>query len=231
MSSFAPVIAALFLLSGCKGIDDPTYSQLPPEAPINAIWGREDLYEGQAATFIAPNNRMTLDYRGKGVLISNGRGATIRLDVVPPASVLWRPDGNGVAINNGDGSGQFSHLIIVSNGTQLSTFKNVEPDLKDYFFKHTGCRIDPDTVSVSAEGWSADSSKIWVRFESWDRQTLCESDSVAFALYDISKHAVVMHESVSKAFERFCTDNGFRQEYQPNCNDYERRSSAKSDGF
>lgn len=225
MSPLTLMIGALLILSGCgSGQEEP--SRQGHAEPDKVLWARSDLYEGKPISLVLPNRIMKLDYGGRGKVVINGRGQTVRLEVVPPASVLWRPDGNAVAINNGNGSGQISDLIIVGNHS--SVFAGVSDQLKSYFFRQTGCRPDPEAVSVSAEGWSTDSSTLWVRFESWDRQALCNSDQVTFGQYDFTRRSVISHLSLVEAMAVFCRDKEFRELYSPNCKQQERESRANS---
>ena len=116
-----------------------------------------------------------------------------------------------------------SHVTIVSNAGGLAILDGVEDRLKAYFMAQTRCRIEPANISVGPEGWDVDGATIWVSFESWDRQNFCNSDPVYFAQYDLTRRAVVSHLSVDETMARFCPDAGFRQQFGPNCLEYERR--------
>jgi hypothetical protein len=111
-----------------------------------------------------------------------------------------------------------SDIILVGDGPSI--MNGVQGKLKSYFFKHTGCRADPSAVSVSAEGWSADNSSLWIRFESWDRRALCDGKPVTFGQYDLRRNAVVSHLSSSAALNKFCKDPDFRQLFGLNCERY-----------
>ena len=213
MSPIALTVSLLFILSACDQPGERATQYSTVQSKI--LWKRFDLYEGKPIRLTSPSELLVLSYRER-VSLRNLKGGVIDLDVSPPASVLWRPNGRGAAINNGDGSGQMSELIVVDD--RLSVMSNVEEKLKSYFFVHTGCRPDPGAVSVSAEGWSIDGSALWVRFESWDRRTMCDSESVAFAQYDIDQGQVMTHLSSSQAMNNFCQNREFRELYRPNCN-------------
>lgn len=215
MSQITFLVVGLFLLSACGPAGERGRGQTIGTSSLS--WARSHLREGEAATLISPDRRLRLDYQGSRIKITKTRNDALTLIVIPPASVLWHPRGDGVAINNGNGSGQMSRLIVVMDGRNLTKLDGIESQLKAYFFKHTGCRVDPSVVSVSAEAWSMDGSSMWVRFESWDRKTLCAGRAVSFARYDFSRRAVISHLSLSEAMRRFCKSSDFRQWYQPNC--------------
>ena len=218
MSPTALMVSLIFILTGCGQSGDGARKQYNM-VQSKILWKRSDLYEGQAIRVTSPNQLLELSYNSEKVSVSSLNRGTIDLDVTPPASVLWRPNGRGVAINNGNGSGQMSELIIIGDGPSM--ISGVETKLKSYFFAHTGCRQDPSAVSVSAEGWSADSSALWVRFESWDRRAVCHGESVSFAQFDIDRGQVMAHLSLPQAMDNFCEDSKFRELYRPNCIRYE----------
>jgi len=214
MSPITLIAGVAMLVSACGQAGEQDDGQ--DHTPLGQIlWARADLYQGRPISLKSPSQLLKLDYDGNGVIVSDRSGRIIKLDVEPPASIIWRPDGNGVAINNGNGSGQMSDLILVRDGPSITD--GVQGQLVSYFFKHTGCRVDPAAVSVSAEGWSTDNSSLWVRFESWDRRTFCDDRPVSFAQYDLKRHAVVSHLSSSAALDKFCRDADFRQLFGPNC--------------
>jgi hypothetical protein len=217
MSRFVRIIMAVALVGGCGQLESHEGNQVTDAKSDLVTWARSDLYEGHAASLIGPHRRLRLAYEGDKVKIANGGGRSLNLEVLPPASVLWRPDGDAVAINNGNGSGQTSQLIVVENGTIPTALEDVQLRLKNHFFKQTGCRVDPKSVSVTAEGWSFSSNRIWVRFESWDREDFCNSDILSFAEYDLSRHEIVESLSELESLRRFCADPDFFASYKPNC--------------
>lgn len=214
MPPIALAASLLFMLLGCGRPAEHSKEQHETGA-AEILWTRTDLYEGKFITLASTNQRLKLSYHSEGVTVKDLNGNITRLDLAPPASILWRSNGDGVAINNGNGSGQMSSLVIV--GDRASQIDGIEERLKSYFLEHTGCRHDPASVSVSAEGWSLDGTALWVRFESWDRKALCDGETVSFAQLDIGREEVTRHLSLAQAMDRFCPDPQFRDLYEPNC--------------
>jgi hypothetical protein len=217
MSRFVRISIAVALIGGCNQVESHEGNQAIHNQYKFATWDRSDLYEGDDTDLTGPHRRLRLAYRGDKVTITNDRGGSLDLGVLPPASVLWRPDGNAVALNNGNGSGQTSQLIIVENGKVPTIVQDIQTRLKKYFFRRTGCRVDPKSLSMTAEGWSSENNRIWIRFESWDRQEFCAGEILTFAEYDFSRHEIVESLSQAESFRRFCADPDFLALYKPNC--------------
>lgn len=223
MPQIAFMILLILVLPGCGQAGGRTQEQ-HKQVQSRIAWKRLDLYDGKQIKLISPNGILSLNYDSEGLAIHNSTRGSVDLDVTAPASVLWRPNGNGVAINNGNGSGQMSELIIV--GGDAKVISGIESKLKAYFFNHTGCRPESKAVSVSAEGWSIDSSSVWVRFESWDREALCNGEPVSFGQFDVARGQVLSHLSSSQAMDSFCPDREFRGLFGPNCSRHEQGKSG-----
>jgi len=230
MSAMKGILIGLLLLPGC-GDTRESENQVSgaPATVENAFvpeisWTSHHLRDEVAETLTGPGGTMRIDFRGENLRITNASGDTLNLNVVPPASIRWNPRGSSVAINNGNGSGQISHIMIVSNDNgRLSILEGVEEQLKAYFAEQTRCRIRPIDISVGPYGWAIDGATIWVYFESWDRRNFCDSGPARFAQYDPAQRAVVAHLSEAEAVARFCPDPNFR--WLP-CQRYRQRRDA-----
>lgn len=223
------ILLAVLLLVAPEQSSDNFGDRLPhslrqqeKSSPSEARWETQNLREGVAATLTGPHARLRMDFRGENLRIWNASEA-VNLNVLPPASVIWSPDGRSVAINNGNGSGQISHITIVSDQGGLSIIDGVEDRLKAYFIEQTRCSIDPIDVSVAPEGWDDGGSTIWVSFESGSRKRFCDSEPVHFAQYDVARHVIVGHLSFTETMHSFCSQRAFRRRFESECREYDAR--------
>jgi hypothetical protein len=210
--------AALFLilLSACGGGGQAGGSDAagPPKPSIS--WASQDLTEGVDESLTGPGGKLRLAYAGDRARVTNSDGGSLIIGLLPPASIVWRPDGGAVAINNGNGSGQMSDLSVVLNGHTPTLLKGVQEDITRYFIAETKCLTDYKNISVDAEGWSFDNSTLWVNVEYWNRENFCDPD-ISFVEYNLSARKVVSHLSRDEVLAKFCPDPGFRSPYDPNC--------------
>ena len=212
---------ALFFLSACGQSEgrEPGVSSEPLRSGF--AWSMSHLTDGVAETLTGPNGKLTLEYQGDQVTVIGSRGA-VELSVIPPASVLWSPTGNAVAINNGNGSGQMSKPIMVGDNLTPSLISDIERPLEVYFNRETGCEIEPLNLSVSVQGWSVDGSTVWAKIENWDRERFCRDESVYYIQYDLVNRTVLRHLSEKDALDTFCDDAGFKIENEPICSRYHK---------
>jgi len=199
------------------------YAQITPPSDLRdegrASWSSVEFQDGLATTARGPASFASVRYDGRGVLNvhSTASARDLAVDLVPPASIVWAPSGRLLAINNGDGSGQFSNLVIVDlrPSTAPST-RDFQPRLRRYFASQSGCRIDPDLVSIRAVGWTRDSKNVFVSPEAWDRDNPCDSDIYMIEM-DVETGNIVRHFSRDGALTRFCSEPEFYRRFQPNC--------------
>lgn len=184
-------------------------------------WEAHHVEEGRPLQVRSPLGLATLlAYDGAGCLSlgSADRRTMYERRVVPPVSALWSGSGRFLALNDGEGSGQTSRLILLDLAqNRPSPDRRPERDLRTFFLQRTGCASPPDLISVAAWGWSSTAPELWVSFEAWDRERLCEHDAIAFARYDLGRHRIVEVLSRRLAYARFCRDSGFARRFAPNC--------------
>lgn len=180
-------------------------------------WASHDLLEGEQTSSVAPRGEMRAEFSGENFVIYGTGGSSRSLAVLPPASFLWHPDGSGIAINNGNGSGQLSRLMVLMDGQPPRSIEEIERDLTSYYSRMTSCAIDPEDISVQAQGWAPQGLQLWVSFENWSREVFCDSGEVYFARYDVLHRRVVEHLAESEAMAKFCQQPSFRQRFAPNC--------------
>lgn len=225
--SWVRTLAAALSLSACGGVPHADNNQAAVSDRARVIWASNDLTDGVPEDLWGPGGKIRLTYRPDEVKVTAKGGKSVEVGVVPPASFLWRPNGDGVAINNGNGSGQMGHLIVVIDKNEPRSLEYVENDLKRFFVTETGCHVDAEQISVHVAGWSADSRSVWVRFENWDRVRFCDSSKVYFAEFDLLARAVRRHLASDSAYREFCVDPRFRADYLRNC---ATAQGSRSDG-
>lgn len=217
MSKVIWLVFGALSVSTCEERNDaPPAGALPaPESHFN--WSMQHLLDGQDVAIAGPKGHLRLNFFKGRVNVTDTAGATLNLDVVPPASILWRPDGRAVAINNGNGSGQTSDLLVVSSDDVLRVSSQPAGKFKSHFASRKKCAIDPSDISVSAVGWSLDSTSLLVRIEDWDRNSECGSVDPSFVQMNLPRLEVSNAMSEAVAMKTFCREAGFRELFEPNC--------------
>lgn len=205
-------ILAILALSGA--------SARPEVRNHQVSWEAHHLDAGTPLRMRSPAGVATLSYDGEArlSLISANRRVIFARPILPPVSALWSGDGRFIALNDGEGSGQTSRLVLLDLAqSRPSADRRPENDLRRAFLRRTQCRSRPASISVRAEGWSSSAPQIWVSFEAWDRERLCEHDDMFFARYDLGSRRIVEVLSRQAAYARFCRDPGFARRFASQC--------------
>jgi hypothetical protein len=189
----------------------------PAQPTINGNWTVNYVVDEFSLTSKSQFDSWHLTYERDKIKIRGQGDSQVYLPFIPPGSFLWRPNGNGLAVNNGDGSGQTNELSVFLSDNGPKLVSDVDNLLKSYFVMHSGCSVDLAGVNVYAEGWSLDGSSLWVRFELRDRREVCSGENVYFASVDVPRIRVTAHLSKTETMKMFCSDPGFVHQFRPNC--------------
>jgi hypothetical protein len=134
------------------------------------------------------------------------------IKIVAPATIGLHPTLKYFYVNEGMGSGQFSILRLyeVSESQMFST--DLSKIIKDRFLAVTKCQIDPNMISISAQGWDAKRADVLVIIESLDRQTYCNRDMAIAMDVDVPAREIKNVFTKSSFRYQFCRQKSVKEQ-------------------
>ncbi len=129
-----------------------------------------------------------------------------------PATIGIHPRMPYFYINDGQGSGQFSIIRVYRIDKERVVDSDISAPIKQRFLVDTGCRIDPDMISVAGQAWAQDSSDMIVTVTSVDRQSYCSNDTAVAMRFDVAQAAVRDVFTKTEFRHQFCKNEIVRDQ-------------------
>jgi hypothetical protein len=150
----------LVLVSACNGFANRDY------------YKKIAVLDGQPFNYTL-NRNSSIAYEGKDFLIISSKIGSLKFRARQPAVIHISPNGEFIAYNYGNGSGQQFLLEIVDlDSLEVSPQTAIYEEVSHHINKE-GCALKEDEISIIFDEWSLDSESFYVKTEDLSDSGLC----------------------------------------------------------